>query len=403
MRVAGILPLLGVLTVSVPGQGRIDVFVTKARKAEAAGNLPLAVAHLQSAHRLAPDNESLSKALAALHTQVGLGCYKGKDLDGALLHFGAADRLTPNIKGILQSLGVIHFAKGNRTEAKDYMDRVLKLDPTNTAALTVLGNLARQRDETQKASDYYSRAAAGDPSRSDLKSLAKRLDKHAKIERTFTTSTRGNFHVKYQGGRDAGVERNINLVFGHLERATEELFKQLRCKPTRMITVMVYTDDQYRQVAVHAWARAHYDGKIRIAVRPNTSLQESMRADLRHELTHAFLFELFPKAPLWVHEGYAQLIDGHSVGAATSRFRNGRGLLPKHVFLGRFNESADDAVIETAYAQSLMAVGYLNRAGSRRQFRTFLGLVGEGASSDDALQQVYRFDVNGMLAKARRQ
>jgi len=201
-------------------------------------------------------------------------------------------------------------------------------------------------------------------------------------------------------GHEAGVERNINLVFGHLEKARGELYKQLQARPTRIITVVVYTDDQYQEVSVHSWARAYYDGKIRIAVRPNTSLQQSMRADLRHELTHAFLFELFPKAPLWVHEGYAQLMDGHSVLIARGKFRNGRKLLPKELFLGAFNQSRHVAVVAQGYAQSLMAVGYLQRAGSRRQFRSFLRLVGAGVSSDDALSRVYRFDVATMLAKA---
>ena len=253
------------------------------------------------------------------------------------------------------------------------MERVLKLNPKNTVALTVLGSMAKASDNIQKASDYYNRAAAADPD-SRLKALANKLDKHAEVERTFTTRAKGNFRVQYQRGKEAGIERKI--------------------------TVVVYTDQQYMEVAVHSWARAYYDGKIRIALKPNTSMQQGMRADLRHELTHAFLFELFPKAPLWVHEGYAQLVDGHNTLIARSKFRNGHAMLPKKVFLGPFNQSRHVSVVETGYAQSLMAVAYLHRAGTRRQFRSFLRLVGSGVSSDDALRQVYRMDVDTMLQKA---
>jgi len=400
MRGTAVVLVLCTVAAPVLGQGTVEVFVTKSRQAETAGDLPLAVVHLQSARRISPDDPHLTNALAVLHTRLGKQCYQDQDLDGALSHFGAADRLTPDVEGILQSLGIIHATKGDPVQARRCMERVLKLNPKNTSALTVLGNLARERNDTGTASKLYHRAANEEPGRRDLRLLADRLGKQARIEEGFTTELRGSFCVQYLGGKEAGIERNIDLVFGYLEQAEDELHKQLGQRPNRIITAVVYSDEQYKGVGVHAWARAHYDGKIRIAVRPNTGLQQSMRADLRHELTHAFLFELFPQAPLWVHEGYAQLIDGHSVLVAKSRLRGSQPLLSKELFLGSFNESRELAVVETGYAQSLMAVGYLQRSGTRRQFRSFLRLVGGGVPSDDALQRVYGFDVTTMLAKA---
>ncbi|MHC5070982.1 MAG: hypothetical protein ACYTGO_10920 [Planctomycetota bacterium] len=268
----------------------------------------------------------------------------------------------------------------------------------------MLGNYARDRDDVQKASEYLNRASAARPDRTDLKSLADKLGKEAEVEKTFLTRVKGHFRVQYQAGKDAGVERNINLVFGYLEKVRAELSRQLEARPAKIITVVVYTQEQYQEVrSFHTWARAYYDGKIRIAVRPNTSMQQNMRGDLRHELTHAFLFELFPKAPMWVHEGYAQLIEGRSQALATSRFASGAWqLLPQELFLDGFTRSKDLKVVERGYAQSLMAMGFLQRAGSPRQFRSFLRLVGQGFSSDDALRKVYRFDLATMLTKAAR-
>jgi hypothetical protein len=128
-----------------------------------------------------------------------------------------------------------------------------------------------------------------------------------------------------------------------------------------------------------------------------------MRAELRHELTHAFLFDLFPKAPLWVHEGYAQLVEGRSTAMATGKFAsNAQKLLPKEMFLHGFSKSKHLAVVTRGYSQSLMAIAYLQRAGTPARFRDFLRLVGGGVKSDDALLQVYGFDVDGMLRKAAR-
>ena len=75
-------------------------------------------------------------------------------------------------------------------------------------------------------------------------------------------------------------------------------------------------------------------------------------------------------------------------------------LLEKDVFIHTFSRSKHIAVVQRGYEQSLMAIGYLHRIGSKRQFRTFLGLVGRGVDSDNALRQVYRFDVETMLKRA---
>ncbi len=104
-----------------------------------------------------------------------------------------------------------------------------------------------------------------------------------------------------------------------------------------------------------------------------------------------------------MHEGYAQLVEGKSAAIATGKFASGaRKMLPKDLFLDGFTNSKHMAIVRRGYDQSLMAVAYLQRAGTVRQFRTFLAMVGGGVGSDEALLQVYRFDVDQMLKKAAR-
>ena len=336
------------------------------------------------------------------HTRHGTELFRAGEVDDASRHFGAANSLTPDGEGILQSLGVIREAQGKKYEAQQFMLRVLKINPKNMVALTVLGNLAAERDNIEKASDYMNRAAKANPNIKSVKQLASKFGKEADVEKGFVTRTKGNFRVQYQAGKKTGVERSINTVFGILEQARRELYLELLARPTKLVTVVVYTNDQYRRVrSTHTWAGAYFDGKIRVAVTPGTALQGNLRRDLRHELTHAFLYEIAPKAPLWVHEGYAQMVEGRSVAKVTAKFRDRRQkMLEKEVFLNTFAQSKHIAVVQRGYEQSLMAVGYLHRIGSKRQFRAFLSLVGRGVDSDAALKQVYRFDVETMLKRA---
>ena len=100
-------------------------------------------------------------------------------------------------------------------------------------------------------------------------------------------------------------------------------------------------------------------------------------------------------------ESYAQMVEGRSVAKVTAKFRDRRQkMLEKEVFLNTFAQSKHIAVVQRGYEQSLMAVGYLHRIGSKRQFRAFLSLVGRGVDSDAALRQVYRFDVDTLLKRA---
>ncbi len=358
------------------------------------------ISQLQKALNKEPRNEQLKQSMAMALSQRGAARHKVGKTRQAYGDFQAANRLFPNQEGILQSLGVLAQAQNRATDARRWMQRVLRLNANNTAALTVLGQLAAARDDVGKASKYLQQAQqqSGGGSQA-LQKMASKYGKQAQVEQSFVTDSRGNFRIQYQRGKVAGVEKAIQKVRSILEEAYSDLNRQLEARPGRAITAVIYNGEQYKSVrSTHAWARAYYDGKLRISLQDWPAGQTQLRRDLRHELTHAFLREIYPQTPLWLHEGYAQVLEGRSVLAARGGFRSGQEQLLKGAqFEENFNQSGDDSVVRRGYAQSLMAVGYLLRQGSKRQFRQLLAEVGRGAKSERALQVVYGFGLEKML------
>jgi len=141
-------------------------------------------------------------------------------------------------------------------------------------------------------------------------------------------------------------------------------------------------------------------GKLRVAVNGWPAGRSELRRNLRHELTHAFLRELYPHTPTWLHEGLAQIMAGRSVAAATGAFRTGRyKLLPLRTFLGRFTDTKDAAAAGVGYAQSLMLVGYLQKLGNRR-IHQLLRQFRRATDSETAVQLIYRMTMDQLLRAA---
>lgn len=391
MRIAKLTKLAVLLAaVSLPAQGRqSDRIIAAAVQALRAKN-PTQTIELLKQVRL-NQRQDLRKLLAAAHQMRGLDCFKAKKTRQAYRDYMAANRLTPKQEQILQSLGVITFELGRKHDAENYMKRVLKLNPKNPHALSVLGQIAKGRDNVGAASRYFNQAARQDPGRKDFARMADKLGKQAKVEKNFITLDKGNFRLQFERGKDAGVEKAMQTVHGYLEQAWRELGATLGARPNRRITVVVYNHTQFRRVSsAHSWARAYYDGKVRVALKGWPAGRTELRRDLRHELTHAFLRECYKNIPTWLHEGLAQSLEGRSVAAAAGPFRSGRSkLLPLPELLGEFTDTRDANRARIGYAQSLALVGYLETRGGHRKLQQLLRTFRRTKDSGRAVQMVY--------------
>lgn len=402
----GLVLLIPALASGLMAQGtqvdrKLEAALKKAYDSYKINDYRVTIETLRRADPLCADLR-VRKMLASSHNQRGSSMYKAGKYREALGDFRVANQLRPGQEPILQSLGVVSYRLGRKTDARQFMERLVRLFPKNATGLAILGELAKERNQVGKASDYYSRAAAADPKREDYRKKASAMGKQSRVESKFVTRERGNFKVHFERGKVVGVEAAVKTVLGYLQQTHRELATLIGGRPNRKVIVMVYNSEQYGRVnSSHTWARAYYDGKLRIAIRGWPAGRAELRQDLRHELTHAFLHEVYPNTPLWAHEGLAQTIEGKRGSAATQKFRTGAlELLPMKTFLGAFASSKSKSVVDRGYAQSLMFVDYLMKIGKRRKFQRLLGEFRRGTKSAQAVRLVYGKTIEKLLAAA---
>lgn len=120
-----------------------------------------------------------------------------------------------------------------------------------------------------------------------------------------------------------------------------------------------------------------------------------------HELTHVlvghFTFSCLGDVPQWLNEGLAV----YSEGPLDAQFQNpldeavqNDSLLSIRSISGSFSEVADKA--DLSYAQSYSIVDFLIKEYGRDKMTSLLTSFRDGLTTDDALMQVYGFNIDGL-------
>jgi hypothetical protein len=127
---------------------------------------------------------------------------------------------------------------------------------------------------------------------------------------------------------------------------------------------------------------------------------------LAHELTHVlagrFMFSCLGSSPAWLDEGLAMVNEGEL--DATSKLALDLAILQDKVFSvrslsGGFPE--DSAKASLAYSESWSIVHFLFQKGGSPSLRNLMAALRDGTSIDDALQNIYGFNVDGLDAAWR--
>lgn len=179
----------------------------------------------------------------------------------------------------------------------------------------------------------------------------------ASIENGFFASYGAHFTVLFEGPSDEALARRaVDLLDAAYYRIGAELYTF----PDRTITVMLYTEQQFRDVTRSPeWAAAAYDGRIHVPMRGALARPEELERVLAHEFTHALVQSIAPRGvPTWLHEGLAVYFE-QPAGAATNERRSASGdWIPLQKLAGSF-AGLSPADARTAYAQSAAVVGRL--------------------------------------------
>jgi len=119
-----------------------------------------------------------------------------------------------------------------------------------------------------------------------------------------------------------------------------------------------------------------------------------------HELTHVLVgqlsFSCLSDMPPWLDEGLATWGEGGPDKDQQQLFNDAlknNTLLPVRSLSGSFAE--DPTKANADYAQSYSLVKYLIKQGGQDKMLTLLRALRDGSTVDEALQQVYGFDIEG--------
>jgi hypothetical protein len=299
--------------------------------------------------------------------------------------FDEALKVAPPQPMLLLGAGVTARLQGRSDDARRFLVDALKIDPGLTAASLLLGNVLYQAGDIDAAIDTYQRALALAP---DHPQLTKQLDawhKEALLHSSFGRKLGDHFTVLFEGPAEADLADRAVAI---LEAAYWRIGTALYTYPTDVITVILYTREQFRDITQSPeWAGGAFDGRIRVPVQGALQNRAEFERVLAHEFTHALIQSIASRGvPVWLHEGLADCFDGTDLTRKEDLVRKARALLP----LRRLEESfaglsARD--VSLAYAESAVAVRALLDQAGAPALVNLLGDLGRGMLFPEAFQR----------------
>lgn len=249
------------------------------------------------------------------------------------------------------------YLLGHLSAAQQSLEVALSLAPAYTAASLLLGELLARGGDVAGALRVYEAAQVHAPADKTLGARVEALRRDAALHDAFYVSQGSHFTVLFEGPGDEQLARQALDI---LEAAYWRIATALSTFPERVITVVLYTEEQFTDITrAPRWAAGAYDGRIRIPVRGLRSDARELERVLGHEFVHALVQSVAPRGvPTWLNEGLAVAFEPEgSAWAARELATSPRRLPLQRLASGFAGLSGADARL--AYAQSAAAVRLL--------------------------------------------
>ncbi|CAG0935342.1 hypothetical protein TFLX_04177 [Thermoflexales bacterium] len=219
-------------------------------------------------------------------------------------------------------------------------------------------------------------------------------------EHDWETESGGDINLHWYAGQ-ASFGRELH------ESAVESLNKlgeDTGLRTDKPIDLYIYGDTQDMRDAVlyePGWTGglAYSDHNI-VIIGITADQMEWGKRTQAHELTHVLVgqltFSCLSDIPTWLQEGLAVYGEGGPDAPSQKQFdeaRQDNTLVPVRSLSGGFSE--DPAKADISYTQSYSLVKFLIEQYGKDKILEFLRTLRDGATVDEALQQVYGFDIEG--------
>lgn len=213
------------------------------------------------------------------------------------------------------------------------------------------------------------------------------------------TKDKITFHW-YDGGQSFGSSM-LDSAMGSLTRIEQLIDMQ----PDKNVDLYIYGNyDDMRDSILYepGWTGGMSYGDYSVIILGIAPGQEDWgRGALAHELMHSIVdrntFSCLGNIPAWLHEGLAMVSEGELGAVGKNELQTAiedDSIFPLRSLGGGFSEDQNQAVL--AYDQSFSVIDFLLHQGDPSQMKALLEKLRDGNTIDDALQDVYGYDVGGL-------
>jgi hypothetical protein len=334
----------------------------------------------------APENRA-SDELVALF-QEAVAALNRREFEDASAMFLDVIRDAPEVIDARVGYAVSEIALGRDDRALPVVLEGLTLDPSSAELREVLGDLRDREERVEEALWEWKESFSLRPN-DRVRDKIMKAEREIQAGRDYEFTATAHFNLRFDGEVDSDLAED---VVDSLETLYRELADEFIHAPMQPITVILYPDQQFRDVTqVDSEIAGLYDGKIRLPLGGLRSLGRREERVLRHELTHAVVHsKTRGNCPRWLHEGLAQRMEPRRLSSAD--LRSVRELLSA----GEPSKWENRAF---SYPASLSLTRHLE---SRRGFRGLIDILealGQGMDIDAALHDAFGEDYAEVCAR----
>ena len=345
------------------------------------------------------ENEGLTERSAAANSIAANFEQKRNNLPAAARYLQAALVFLPDHTILLENYSAVLLQLGRPQEAISYAMHATRSNPQSADAFMMLGYACYKNEKNRDAITAFRKSLKLRPD-PRVQQLLERVERESSTEAEFRQQETSHFTLRYEGTQTADALRA--QILDSLEADFKDLSNDLGSSP-RNVSISLYTDQAFFDVThAPAWSSALNDGKIRVPISGVKSMTGELAQVLRHELTHSFIQQItHGHAPIWLHEGIAQLEEGRTTSAYGMRlaalYASGNAV-PLYMLEGSFvNLNSEEASV--AYAESLAAVEYIRNTYGMSDVARLLQRLGDGQPMESALRSTIHEGYAGLEAE----
>jgi Tetratricopeptide repeat len=317
-------------------------------------------------------------------TRAGWDALNAGQLQEASATFAEALKSGPTAPALLGAALAAHL-QTRYEEARQHLVSALGLDPSLLSGSILLGEVLYQSGDLDGAILAYEQALTRAPGHAQIQKKLEVWRKELALHSRFGQRFSDHFTILFEGPAEAPLAQRAAAI---LEAAYWRIGTSLSAYPTDVVTVVLYTREQFRDVTQSpAWAGGAFDGRIRVPVQGALEDGREFERVLTHEFVHALIHSLAPRGvPTWLNEGLAGVFEGSDLARKTKQVRSAESPLPLGQLEGSFAK-LNPAQASLAYAQSAVAANALIDQAGAAAVVNLLTEIGSGATFAAAFER----------------